>query len=485
MLAESALRLTQERFAALYRLAPVGIMLSRLSDARMLEWNPQLCRMSGYDDSALTNLDFLSLMPALAGDSQALNALIRDGFHGPYETLLRHADGTQVPVLLNGALMTGDDGQPLVWSIIQDITERAQAEQEVQERERYLRLLIANVIDAIIITDNNGTIETFNHAAERTFGYLEHEVLGRPLSLLLPETVALCNGQPDDHLSERQALDRELTAIRRDGEPFTVELRVSQVSHDGTRKYIGLVRDITERKRIERMKSEFVSIVSHELRTPLTSISGALGLINGGALGELSGPMRQMLGIAHQNSLRLGRLIDDLLDMDKLVAGKMAFNLRPLPLAPLLEEALRSHQAYAEQHQVRFVLEPVRDWQVMADETRLEQVLANFLSNAAKFSPPGEVVIVAVRAQGNGVRVSVTDRGPGIAPEFETRIFQKFSQADSSDTRQKGGTGLGLAISKELVERMHGRIGFDSRPGQGASFWFELPLADEVAETTR
>ncbi|TLX60976.1 hypothetical protein DN824_01355 [Stutzerimonas nosocomialis] len=484
--AESALRLSQERFAALYRLAPVGIVLSRLSDARMLEWNPQLCRMSGYDDRALADLGFLSLMPTLAGDSQALDLLTRDGFHGPYETLLRHADGTQVPVLLNGALMTGDDGQPLVWSIIQDITERAQAEHEVQERERYLRLLIANVIDAIIITDDSGTIETFNHAAERTFGYLEHEVLGRPLSLLLPEAAILCDGgQPAGEMAARQALDHELTAIRRDGEPFTVELRVSQVSHDGAGKFIGLVRDITERKRIERMKSEFVSIVSHELRTPLTSISGALGLITGGALGELSGPMRQMLGIAHQNSLRLGRLIDDLLDMDKLVAGKMVFNLRPLPLAPLLEEALRSHQPYAEQHQVRFVLEPVGDWQVMVDETRLEQVLANFLSNAAKFSPPGEVVVVAVRAQGSGVRVSVTDRGPGIDPEFETRIFQKFSQADSSDTRQKGGTGLGLAISKELVERMHGRIGFDSRPGQGASFWFELPLADEVAETSR
>ena len=226
------------------------------------------------------------------------------------------------------------------------------------------------------------------------------------------------------------------------------------------------------------MKSDFVSVVSHELRTPLTSISGALGLITGGALGEVPEAMRSMLDIAQQNSLRLGLLISDLLDMDKLIAGKMQLQLQVQPLTPLLQEALCANQGYFEQYGVRGELGVLDTAQVSVDAHRLQQVLANFLSNAAKFSPPGEVVILSSQHQGDRIRVSVTDRGPGVPASFRERMFQKFSQADSSDTRQKGGTGLGLAISKELIERMHGRIGFDAERTQGACFWFELPIHD-------
>ncbi|MAF88498.1 MAG: PAS domain-containing sensor histidine kinase, partial [Pseudomonas sp.] len=241
--------------------------------------------------------------------------------------------------------------------------------------------------------------------------------------------------------------------------------------------FIGLVRDITERKRIERMKSELVSIVSHELRTPLTSISGALGLIVGGALGEPSPNMGQMISIAHQNSLRLGRLVDDLLDMDKLVAGKMTLDLRAHALPTQLQQAIAANQGYASKHGVTLELLPAPDVQLMADDDRLQQVLANLISNAVKFSPQGGTVTLGSERRDDWVRISVRDQGPGIAPEFHTRIFQKFSQADSSDSRQKEGTGLGLAISKELIEHMHGRIGFDSEPGEGACFWCELPVA--------
>ena len=272
--------------------------------------------------------------------------------------------------------------------------------------------------------------------------------------------------------------NRELQAVRRNGELFTIELRVSEISHRGERKFIGLVRDITERKRVDRMKSEFVSIVSHELRTPLTSISGALGLILGGAVGEAPPAMRQMLGIAQQNSQRLGLLIGDLLDMEKLIAGQMSFQLQPQPLAPILEDALHSNQAYAEQLGVRIELGEQAAATVSVDAHRLQQVLANLLSNAAKFSPPGAVVTLSSQRHGDQIRVIVDDAGPGVPLSFRQRIFQKFSQADSSDTRQKGGTGLGLAISKELVEHMNGSIGFDSEREKGARFWFELPMQE-------
>tara|TARA_Y100001949_G_scaffold129550_1_gene110951 strand:- start:152 stop:730 length:579 start_codon:yes stop_codon:yes gene_type:complete len=192
--------------------------------------------------------------------------------------------------------------------------------------------------------------------------------------------------------------------------------------------------------------------------------------------------MAAMLSIAQANSQRLSELINDLLDMEKLVAGKMHFDLRPWPLRALLEQARLHNQPYADQHQVRLVLRAQGDASVRVDAQRLGQVMANLLSNAAKFSPPGGEVDIRLEEVGDRLRVSVSDRGPGIPAAFHSRIFAKFSQADSGDTRQKGGTGLGLAICKEMIERMQGRIGFDSIPGQGATFWFELPCADR-AET--
>ncbi len=363
---------------------------------------------------------------------------------------------------------------------IWDVTARVLAERETRERESYVRLLIANVVDAIIIINQRGLIETFNHAAERTFGYSEEEVLGRNLSMLMPEPHRAAH---DGHLRAYEARgegrsleqNRELQAVRRNGEVFTIELRVSEISHRGERKFIGLVRDITERKRVERMKNEFVSIVSHELRTPLTSITGALGLIAGGALGEVPATMKPMLDIAQHNSQRLTLLIGDLLDMEKLIAGKMVVQLASQPLVPLLDEALQANRAYAERLGVRLEAGVQAAVTVAVDAHRLQQVLANLLSNAAKFSPAGEVVTLSSEWCGDQVRVCVRDHGPGIPQSFRQRIFQKFSQADSSDTRQQGGTGLGLAISKELIEHMDGRIGFDADLAPGACFWFELP----------
>ena len=485
MHATIALRESESRYRSMVSNLP-GVVYRRGSDAdRTLNYlSDGIERLAGYPASEFLAPGTRSFCSLVHPDDRAIAGFEdKDQFERTYRLI--DARGETLWVQETSRAMRDADGR-LQWydGFIWDVTARALAEREANEREQYVRLLIANVVDAIIIINGRGLIETFNHAAERTFGYREEEVLGRNLSMLMPEPHRTAH---DGHLDayerrgEGRSLEqnRELQAVRRSGEVFTIELRVSEISHRGERKFIGLVRDITERKRVERMKSEFVSIVSHELRTPLTSISGALGLITGGALGEIPPAMGQMLEIAQHNSQRLTLLIGDLLDMEKLIAGKMTVQLDIQPLAPLIEDALRSNRGYAEGLGVQLVAGGQVEVSVQVDAHRLQQVLANLLSNAAKFSPPGEVVTISSERRGDQVRVSVLDRGPGVPQSFRQRIFEKFSQADSSDTRQKGGTGLGLAISKELIERMNGRIGFDSELGQGACFWFELPVRDQ------
>ena len=198
-----------------------------------------------------------------------------------------------------------------------------------------------------------------------------------------------------------------------------------------------------------------------------------------GALGEMPEKSRTMLDIAYKNSQRLTLLINDLLDMEKLLAGKMAFNLHKQSLRTLLEQTVYENRAYGDQYQVSFQLAPVADTlQVMVDEQRFLQVMSNLLSNAAKFSSPGNRVDIRTAAEDGNVRISVVDYGSGIPLEFQHRLFQKFSQADASDSRQKGGTGLGLAITKELLENMNGKISVESQPGLGSCFTISLPCTE-------
>ena len=239
----------------------------------------------------------------------------------------------------------------------------------------------------------------------------------------------------------------------------------------------GTMLDLTEQKRVEAMKSEFVSTVSHELRTPLTSISGALGIVNSGSLGAIPEKIQKMLEIAHSNSLRLNHLINDLLDMEKLAAGKMSFDMRVQRIDTLVDDAISANQAYADEHNVQLHREPSAEYWAEVDGIRLHQVLSNFLSNAIKFSPTSGVVKIALQRRHDSLRISVSDQGDGIPEAFQPLMFNKFAQADSADNRQKPGTGLGLAISRDLIEQMAGEVGFHSPPGQGATFWLEVPLA--------
>lgn len=349
----------------------------------------------------------------------------------------------------------------------------------LQDNEIYSRRIMNSVLDVIVTTDLDGTIDRVNSAVSSVFGYLPVQLTGQSFTLLLaPGQAQVLAAQA---LSEGSAV--ELKGIRQNGEIFALDLSRNRTEHQGKARYVWLIRDISERKKIEQLKNDFVSTVSHELRTPLTAITGALGLAVGGALGPLNDKQQHMLTLAQQNSQRLGKLINDLLDIEKLAVNKMQFKLRLWPLAELLRQAIELNQPVALPRQVKLELHCAEqdDLWVEVDEVRLQQVMANLLANAIRYSPVGAVVVVSMEPSAKTVRVSVTDQGDGVAADFESRLFEKFSQADSSDRRQVAGTGLGLAICKDLVRAMGGSIGYHRSAAGGACFYFTLPLATELS----
>ncbi|HYD79957.1 MAG TPA: response regulator [Paucimonas sp.] len=328
------------------------------------------------------------------------------------------------------------------------------------------------------VTDENGCCQHVNQAYQKITRYSQEEMQGRPWHAgIHPDDKESVLAQWREASEHGTTFSVESRFQRSDGSETWVSCKAAAM-RDGERflGWVGTLEDISERKQVERMKSEFVSTVSHELRTPLTSIMGSLGLLTGGVSGELSAQAKMLIEIAHKNSERLVRLINDILDIEKISSGRMQFDLQPHALQPLVEQAIAANRAYAAQFDVNFVLvAPLPGAQVRVDSDRLMQVMTNLMGNAAKFSPRGASVELRIERRGGVLRFSVSDSGPGIPTAFRSKVFQQFSQADSSDTRQKGGTGLGLSISKAIVEAMGGEIGFISVGGQGSTFYFDLP----------
>lgn len=271
------------------------------------------------------------------------------------------------------------------------------------------------------------------------------------------------------------------------------ETLAAQALQEGAQDYLikgqiearGLLRALryaNERKRLERLKNEFVAAVSHELRTPLTSISASLGLLMGKAGGNLPEPVVRLIAIAHTNSRRLVRLVNDILDIEKMDSGQVVFNFERVEVRSQVEQAIEANRGFAECHSVRIRLEAdPTTCHVRADSDRLAQVVTNLLSNAIKYSPADGEVVVAIENGSDFARISVRDHGPGIPAEFKPRIFERFAQADVSNARQKSGTGLGLSIVKQIVDRLGGVIGFADAPGGGTIFQLELPCWENVA----
>ena len=378
----------------------------------------------------------------------------------------------------------GADGKPLkMIGTNWDITESKCAQSELQSRENRIRALVDTIVDGIIVIDAKGDIQTANPAAISLFGYAIDEIQGKNVKMLMPEPYAsehdgYLNNYLTSNIKKIIGIGREVTGKRKDGTTFPMDLAVGEMEVGGERMFTGIVRDVTERKRLEQLKSEFISTVSHELRTPLTSIRGALSLLMGKAAEHLPEKARRMLEMAERNSERLTLLINDILDLEKIEAGRLEFDFKDLDLVDVAARALEDNGGYASKHQVQLVFDQqVTQAPVRADEHRLLQVFANLISNAVKYSPTGGTVTVSVVAHDDKFCVEVRDHGSGIPQEFRNRIFQRFAQADSSDTRGKGGTGLGLSITKAIIERHEGQIGYESESGMGSVFYFKLPRA--------
>lgn len=374
-------------------------------------------------------------------------------------------------------------GTVLIYGHISDITERKAADEE--RRRMNERMSLATECGGIGIWE----LDLHSNALswdERMFtqyglkpqqGFISRE---RWSQYLHSADLAPAQSHLRAAIAEKRDLDTEFRILRADGceRTLKVNARTHRDADGAAVRMIGVSWDITDLKRVERMKSEFVSVVSHELRTPLTSLRGAIGLLAGGVAGELSQQQNELVRVACRNSDRLAALIDDLLDLEKMAAGKMQLHLKRTDLRGAIQQSIEASAGLAAPRAVKLRLSEtsVTDW-VQVDAQRLQQVMANLLSNAIKFSDERASVDIAVHRKAAMLRVEVRDYGPGISAEFRPRLFEKFSQADSSDTRIRGGTGLGLAVCKSIMESFGGTIGCDSEPGHGAKFFFELPVA--------
>jgi len=470
-----------------------------ISDRGLIETvNPAVEKIFGYrlDELSGQNVSMLMPNPYQREHDSYLSNYLSTGEKKIIgigrEVTGRRKDGSTFPLELAISEMEVN-GQRMFTGIVRDISLRKATEEKLRELLTRTKAILDTIVDGVITISDRGCIETVNPAAEKIFGYRLDELSGKNVSMLMPDPYRHEHDQYLKnylHTGEKKiiGIGREVTGLRKDGTTFPLELAISEMEVNGQRMFTGIVRDISERKETEeklreamrrvheqRIKDEFIATVSHELRTPLTSIKASLELIIGKAVAKGSDQEKMLITIAHKNSDRLLLLINDILDISKIESEKMKLNFRRIRLHSFLETAISDNQAYAEKHHVKFVLiDCPRNLHIYVDPDRLMQVMSNLMSNAAKFSYQNSQIEIEARRRDDGIRITVRDYGPGIPLDFQNRVFEKFTQADTSDKREMSGTGLGLHISKAIIERHHGELSFDTVVGKGTEFHVDL-----------
>ncbi len=370
-------------------------------------------------------------------------------------------------------LITPENDRARFIVIYQDVSDRIESDKQIQRLKSSL-----DIMDISIQMYRPDSLDFIymNKGALRILGWTEDEYKTKSVHDISPR---FDEERFRKHI-EPLKLGKATTLVYEttDGNNNPIEITEQLLDPDGEdARIVAIVRDITERKLVDKKKSEFVSTVSHELRTPLTSIIGALGLIQGGAIGEVPEKVATMTRLAYRNSQNLADLVDDILQLEKISSGQQEFEFLRLDVSEFLHEAVDRNRMIGARFDVKFKLDDLKfACFVMADPDRLMQVMSNLLSNAAKFSEKGDAVNISAELVDKAVRISVKDSGSGIPKAAQSTIFERFTQADSSDTRKKGGTGLGLSIAKEIVEKHGGTIGFESVEGEGSTFYFDLDV---------
>ncbi len=366
---------------------------------------------------------------------------------------------------------------------------RSNAELQLEERELLFRTLTEQIREVFIVSKPNDTFVYVSPAYEEIWGRPRADLYNDGKNIFKgvhPEDVDLVRNFVEQTKDQKTSQEVEHRVLRPDGSIRWIWARTfPKLNENGDLETIySIGHDVTDRKEAEKRVSEFYSTVSHELRTPLTSIHASLRLIEGGLAGQVSDKVSRLVNIARNESDRLIRLINDILDIRKLEAGRLELRLTETKLDDLVTGAFAATQGMATEAKVSLKYQVNDHGNLKCDQDRVIQILTNFLSNAIKYSPEGETVMLAVDRHQNMIRFSVTDAGPGIPESEQYKLWGRFQQLDSSDTRQKGGTGLGLAISKGLAEQHGGRVGFSSAVGKGTTFWVELPTSYGGARTT-
>ena len=429
--------------------------------------------------------------PELYAEEDVVLERIRSGAAiAHYETVRLGKGGRRVDVALTVSPVRNVGGTVVGASnIARDVT----LTKRNQRDARHFAAIVESSDDAIVSKDLNGIVTSWNAAAEGMFGYSAGEMIGQSIRVLIPDDR---QQEEDEVLGKIRLGERvdhyETVRRRKDGSLLPVSLTVSPIRQpDGT--VIGaskIARDISERRRAEeerqrlvliardasQLKDEFLATLSHELRTPLNAIVGYLRMMQAGML---SGERQtRAVDTVVRNAQSLTQIVEDVLDVSRIVSGKLRLDVQPVDLAELVGEAVETTRPAADAKGVRveMIMDPRRSL-VSGDPERLRQVLWNLCSNAVKFTPRGGRVEVRLERVNSQLEVTVSDTGIGISQDFLPRVFERFSQADGGIDRQRGGLGLGLAISRHLVELQGGRIFVSSEgPGQGSTFRIELPL---------
>ena len=357
--------------------------------------------------------------------------------------------------------------------LLRQVYDTQSAEQEAREAETRFRTL-ANATNEGIVLYENGRIVDVNDKISSMLGYSREQLLEKNIEQLFVQSD---HGLILELFGHNDGIPYEAKCETMDGRSFPVELIKRRFPIEGRKIYVFTLRDISELKHMAEIKDQFISTVSHELRTPITSIHASLGLLLGGVAGEVPKEFETLLNIAQQNSDRLNLLINDLLDMQKLDVGMLHFSFETTSLAELIEQSITLNLSFVEKYHTQMVFTGC-DPQILVhvDRNRFIQVMTNLISNAAKFSPDNCTISITTTLQGQLVQVHIHNPGPAIPDHFKEKLFQRFTQADASNTRLYGGSGLGLYISKQILHQMKADINFVSDPQTGTTFTITLPV---------